>query len=79
MFIYAAWLKSIVARNKVRLGNKRMTIDLAGTIGPIITQITGLMPAIVDLVVAVIPAIVTLAVVGFVIGFLSALTGKLKL
>ena len=45
------------------------TLDLNGTIGPILDGVTELIPSIVGLIVAIVPAVITLACVGFIIGF----------
>jgi len=55
------------------------TIDLNGTIGPIIDSIIDLIPSIVSLIVAIVPAVITLAVVGFIVGFLDKILQMLKL
>lgn len=54
-------------------------VDLNGTISPILTSITELIPSIVDLVVAVVPAIIVMSVVGFIVAFFDKILGMMKL
>jgi uncharacterized membrane protein len=56
-----------------------MAVELNDTLYPIIEDVAGLMPHIVDLVIAIVPAIVTLMVVGFIAGFFDSIISRLKL
>lgn len=55
------------------------TLDLNGTIGPILDGVSALIPSIVNLIVSVVPAIIVLAVVGFIVAFLDKILSMLKL
>ena len=49
------------------------------SISPILTDVASLFTPLLALVIAAIPLIVAIAVIGFVLGILSAILGKLKI
>lgn len=55
------------------------SMDLNGTIGPILDSVTELIPSIIGLIVSIVPAIITLAVIGFIISFFDKILGMMKL
>lgn len=55
------------------------TLDLNGTIGPIITSVTELIPSIISLVVAIVPAIIVISVISFIVGFLDKILKMLDI
>jgi len=55
------------------------TMDLNGTIGPILDSVVELIPGIVNLIVAIVPAVIVLSVVGFIVAFFSRILGMLKI
>jgi hypothetical protein len=59
-------LAAIVPLSGLVMAASAATIDLNGTIGPILDSITELIPSIIGLIVSIVPAIIVLAVVGFI-------------
>jgi hypothetical protein len=55
------------------------TIDINGTIGPILDSVIALIPTIINLIVAIVPAILVMAVVGFIVSFFDRILAMLKL
>lgn len=53
--------------------------DINASVGPILDQVTALIPSIIALVVGIVPAIIVLAVVGFLTGFFDSIISKIKL
>lgn len=55
------------------------TIDINGTIGPILDSVIELIPTIINLIVAIVPAILVMAVVGFIVTFFDRILSMIKL
>lgn len=55
------------------------TIDINGTIGPILDSVIDLIPTIIGLIVAIVPAILVMAVVGFIVTFFDRILDMIKL
>ena len=55
------------------------TVDIAGTVGPILDSVTELIPTLITLIVAIVPAIIVLAVVGFIVAFFDKILGMMKI
>lgn len=54
-------------------------INLTEEIGPILSQVSALMPYIIDLIVSIVPAILVMAVVGFIIAFFDRILSMIRL
>jgi len=55
------------------------TLDLNGTIGPILDSVTELIPSIINLIVSIVPAIIVMSVIGFVVTFFQKILDMIKL
>lgn len=55
------------------------TLDLNGTIGPILDSITDLIPSIINLIVSIVPAVIVMSVVGFIVAFFDKVLSMMKL
>ena len=56
-----------------------MTVDLNATLYPIISSVSALMPALVDLIVNIVPAILAMAVIDLITGVFGGIVGKLRI
>lgn len=72
-------LAAIVPLSGLVMAASAATIDLNGTIGPILDSITDLIPSIIGLIVAIVPAIIVMSVVGFIVAFFDKILGMMKL
>jgi hypothetical protein len=72
-------LAAIVPLSGLVMAASAATIDLNGTIGPILDSITELIPSIIALIVGIVPAIIVLSVVGFIVAFFDKILGMMKL
>ena len=71
-------LAAIVPLSGMVMAASAATMDLNGTIGPILDSVVELIPSIVGLIVAIVPAVITLACVGFLLGFFAKILSMLK-
>ena len=55
------------------------TLDINGTVGPILDSVTQIVPTMINLIVAIVPAIIVLDVVGFVVAFFDRILGMMKI
>jgi len=55
------------------------TVDLNGTIGPILDSMIEVIPSIISLVIAIVPAVIVMAVVGFLVSFFDRILAMIKL
>jgi hypothetical protein len=55
------------------------SLDINGTVGPILDQVIGIIPNLIDLIVAIVPAIIVLAVVGFIVAFFDKILGMMRM
>jgi hypothetical protein len=53
--------------------------NITDGISPVITDVTELLPLMLNLVIAALPIIVALAVIGFLLGLFDGILGKIKL
>jgi hypothetical protein len=72
-------LAAIVPASGLVMAASAATIDLNGTVGPILDSVIELIPSIIGLIVAIVPAIITLAVVGFILAFFDRILGMMKI
>jgi hypothetical protein len=72
-------LAAIVPLSGLVMAASAATIDLNGTIGPILDSITELIPSIIGLIVSIVPAIIVMSVVGFIVAFFDKILGMMKL
>ena len=72
-------LAAIVPLSGMVMAASAATMDLNGTIGPILDSVVELIPSIVGLIVAIVPAVICLAVVGFIVAFFDKILGMMKL
>jgi hypothetical protein len=72
-------LAAIVPLSGLVMAASAATIDLNGTISPILDSITDLIPSIIGLIVAIVPAIIVMSVVGFIVAFFDKILGMMKL
>lgn len=72
-------LAAIVPLSGMVMAASAATMDLNGTIGPILDSVVELIPGIVNLIVAIVPAVIVLSVVGFIVAFFSRILGMLKI
>jgi hypothetical protein len=79
----AAWkvkvLAALAAGSTLVMSASAASIDLNGTIGPIIDSVVLLIPSIINLIVAIVPAIICMAVVGFIVTFFDRILGMMHL
>lgn len=55
------------------------TIDINGTVGPILDSVAELIPTLVNLIIAILPAIIVVSIIAFVVGFLDQILVMLKI
>lgn len=55
------------------------TIDINGTIGPILDSMITLIPTIISLIVAIVPAVLVMSVVAFIVTFFDRILAMIKL
>jgi hypothetical protein len=72
-------LAAIVPASGLVMAASAATLDLNGTIGPILDSITELIPSIIALIVGIVPAIIVLSVVGFIVAFFDKILGMMRL
>jgi len=72
-------LMAIVPLSGLVMAASAATLDLNGTIGPILDSVVELIPSIVNLIVAIVPAIITMAVIGFIISFFDQILKMIHL
>jgi hypothetical protein len=71
-------LATIVPLSGLVMAVSAATIDLNGTIGPILDSVIELIPSILGLILAILPVIIVMSVLGFVIGFFDKILAMLK-
>lgn len=72
-------LMAIVPISGLVMAASAATIDINGTVGPILDSVIELVPTIINLVVSLVPAIITMAVVGFIVTFFDRILAMIKL
>ena len=55
------------------------SLDINGTVGPILDSVIEIIPTLINLIVAIVPAVIVLAVVGFIVAFFDKILGMMKL
>lgn len=72
-------LVGLVASGSALVASASATVDINGTVGPILDSVTALIPTIINLIVAIVPAIIVMAIVGFIVTFFDKILAMMKL